>query len=308
MTSPSAATGSCTAVVAVTVFSAARAGEAGRRRATVDGARIVAADSEPQNWLSHGRTYGEQRYQPARRINDTCRRARPRVVVRHGTTRGLQASPIVVDGTMYTTGTWSVVYALDAKTGRELWKYDPEVPRAWDVTCAAMPSTVASPCGRAPCTRHDRRPLVSSTRRRGEALGGEHHRPHQALQHHRRAPRGEGQGADRQRGAELGVRGYLSAYDADTGKLVWRFYTVPGNRRTASSTPSWRKREDLERRVVVGGGGGTVWTRWPTIPRSTPCTWVPATVRPGRVTSARRAAATISIYRRSSRSTRIPGA
>ena len=48
-----------------------------------------------------------------------------------GTTRGLQATPIIVDGRMYATGVWSVVYALDAKTGKELWTYDPQVPREW---------------------------------------------------------------------------------------------------------------------------------------------------------------------------------
>ena len=125
----------CAALVAafaVSVTNAASTPVGGA--ATVDGARIIAADSEPQNWLAHGRTYGEQRYSPLVQVNDgNVGGLGLAWSYATGTTRGLQASPIVVDGTMYTTGTWSVVWALDAKTGRELWKYDPEVPRAWEI-------------------------------------------------------------------------------------------------------------------------------------------------------------------------------
>ena len=85
----------------------------------MDGARIAAADAEPQNWLAHGRTYGEQRFSPLRQVNDgNVEKLGLAWSYATGTRRGLQATPIVVDGTMYTTGVWSVVYALDAKTGR----------------------------------------------------------------------------------------------------------------------------------------------------------------------------------------------
>src|SRR5512134_2849496 len=101
---------------------------AGRGPAAVDGARITAADREPGNWLAHGRTYDEQRFSPLAKINDG-NVLQLGLAWSHaaGTTRELQASPIVVDGTMYTTGVWSIVWALDARTGRELWKFDPEV-------------------------------------------------------------------------------------------------------------------------------------------------------------------------------------
>ena len=103
---------------------------AAKGAASVDGARIAAADSEPQNWLAHGRTYGEQRFSPLRQVNDgNVEKLGLAWSYATGTRRGLQATPIVVDGTMYTTGVWSVVYALDAKTGAELWTFDPQVPR-----------------------------------------------------------------------------------------------------------------------------------------------------------------------------------
>ena len=98
----------------------------------VDGARIAAADSEPGNWLAHGRTYGEQRYSPLAQVNsNNVEQLGLAWSYATGTLRGLQATPIVVDGIMYTTGVWSVVYALDARTGEEIWKYDPMVPREW---------------------------------------------------------------------------------------------------------------------------------------------------------------------------------
>ena len=94
--------------------------------------RIIAADTEPQNWLAHGRTYGEQRYSPLKQIHaGNAEQLGLAWSVPMGTYRGLEATPIVVDGVMYTTATWSVVYALDARTGKQLWTYDPQVPREW---------------------------------------------------------------------------------------------------------------------------------------------------------------------------------
>ena len=253
-----------TAVVAVTVFSVgAVQAKPGGGAATVDGARIVAADSEPQNWLSHGRTYGEQRYSPLARINDgNVGELGLAWSYATGTTRGLQASPIVVDGTMYTTGTWSVVYALDAKTGRELWKYDPEVPRAWGryLCCDAVNRGVAVWKGALYLGTIDGR-LVSldakTGARRWEVNTIDRTKPYSITG----APRVvKGKVLIGNGGAELGVRGYLSAYDADTGKLVWRFYTVPGNPKDGFEHPELAEAaKTWNGEWWVGGGGGTVW-------------------------------------------------
>ena len=95
-------------------------------------ARITAADEEAWNWLSHGRTYDEQRFSPLDDINvDTVAKLGLAWYFDVPTKRGMEATPIVVDGRMYVTGAWSIVYALDASTGDELWRYDPEAPRSW---------------------------------------------------------------------------------------------------------------------------------------------------------------------------------
>ena len=98
--------------------------------ANVDGARITNANSEPGNWLSTGRTYDEQRYSPLDQINqDTAKQLGLAWHWDTKTRRGLEATPLVIDGVMYTSGSWSVVWAHNAKTGELLWEYDPQVPR-----------------------------------------------------------------------------------------------------------------------------------------------------------------------------------
>ena len=99
--------------------------------AAVTQARIEAADREPGNWLTHGRTYSEQRFSPLDDINtENVSRLGLAWSYEMREPRGAEATPIVVDGVMYVTSAWSIVYALDAATGRELWVFDPEVPRA----------------------------------------------------------------------------------------------------------------------------------------------------------------------------------
>ncbi len=95
-------------------------------------ARIEAANAEAGNWLSHGRTYDEQRFSPLDEING-------KNIGELGlawyfdvpTQRGMEATPIVVDGRMYVSGSWSIVYALDAASGKEIWRHDPKVPKSW---------------------------------------------------------------------------------------------------------------------------------------------------------------------------------
>src|SRR5262249_5527241 len=98
----------------------------------IDDKTLRQADSHPGDWMTHGRTYSEARYSPLKRIDSSN-------IQRLGwawsfdtqTNRGLEATPLVVDGVMYTTGSWSVVHALDAKTGDQLWKYDPQIARSY---------------------------------------------------------------------------------------------------------------------------------------------------------------------------------
>ena len=232
-------------------------------RLEVDGARIEAADQEPENWLSHGRTYDEQRYSPLKQINS-------RNVGSLGlewyfdfdTRRGLEATPIVVDGMLYTTGAWSQVFALDARSGELLWKYDPEVPGEWAVhaCCDVVNRGVAIWKGSIFVGTLDGR-LVSLDAKSGAVnwtvLTIDKSKPYTITG----APRVvNGKVIIGNGGAEYGVRGYVTAYDAESGARAWRFYTIPGD----PSEPF--ESEALERAAATWngewwkfGGGGTVW-------------------------------------------------
>ncbi|MXW54810.1 MAG: PQQ-dependent dehydrogenase, methanol/ethanol family [Gammaproteobacteria bacterium] len=234
-----------------------------RATSSLDGARISNADSEPQNWLSHGRTYDEQRFSPLDSINEENIEQLSLAWWRNtGSKRGLEATPIVVDGFMFTTGAWSTVHAFDAKTGESIWDYDPGVPKSWGqyACCDVVNRGAAVWKGRVYVGTLDGR-LVALDAGTGEldweVLTVDQERPYTITG----APRiikdmviiGNG-------GAELGVRGYITAYDAETGEQKWRFYTVPGD----PSKPFESREMELAAETWNGewwtiGGGGTVW-------------------------------------------------
>ena len=235
----------------------------------VDGARIVAADSEPGNWLAHGRTYSEQRFSPLDKINaGNVKNLGLAWSYDTDTVRGLEASPIVVDGVMFTTGSWSVVYALDAKTGEELWKFDPEVPGEWGrkACCDVVNRGVAVWKGRVYVGTLDGR-LIALDAKTGRPVWDistiDRTKPYTITG----APRIiKGKVIIGNGGAELGTRGYITAYDADTGRQLWRFYTVPGDPRAPVESPelsramsTWKYDDKQPYKYWEIGGGGTVW-------------------------------------------------
>ena len=98
----------------------------------IDDARINNADSEPGNWLAYGRTYEEQRFSPLTQINrETVGELGLAWARDMNTNRVQEATPIIVDGVMFLTSSWSRVFAIDAVSGEQLWFYDPQVPGEW---------------------------------------------------------------------------------------------------------------------------------------------------------------------------------
>lgn len=197
--------------------------------AAVDTARI-STESAGHEWLTYGGTYDEQRHSKLTAINtENVGELGVAWTYDLATNRGVESTPIVVDGVMYVTSAWSVVYALDAKTGEEKWVYDPQADRAVGVKacCDVVNRGVAV---------YDGKVYVGVIDGRLEALNAEtgqviwskvtvdQEKPYTITG----APRVvNGKVLIGNGGAELGVRGYLSAYDTSSGDLVWRFYTVP---------------------------------------------------------------------------------
>jgi PQQ-dependent dehydrogenase (methanol/ethanol family) len=233
----------------------------------VDGTAIINADSDPGEWLSHGRTYSEQRYSPLAKVSTSN-------VKDLGLAwsfdlpedRGIEATPLMHDGVLYTTSSWSVVRAFDAKDGKLLWTYDPQVKKATDIKacCDAVNRGVALWKDKVFVGTLDGR-LEALDAKTGKLAWSvvtvDQSKPYTITG----APRVvKGKVLIGNGGAEFGVRGYLSAYDADTGKLVWRFYTVPGLKPTdgAASDKAMaiaRKTWDENGEWKKTGGGGTVW-------------------------------------------------
>ena len=105
--------------------------------AAIDHARYVNAASEPQNWVNYGGTWKEQRYSTLTQINDTnVSRLGLAWFAELGTMRGVEGTPLVVDGVLYNISAWSVTTAYYAATGEKLWQYDPKVaPEYSRITC-----------------------------------------------------------------------------------------------------------------------------------------------------------------------------
>ena len=229
----------------------------------VDDRQLRDANADQANWLMYGRTYNEQRFSPLQQINENT-------VARLGlawsrdlpTTRGVEATPVIVDGVMYTTSTWSVVYALNARTGEQVWTFDPKADRtrARTICCDAVNRGVAFYDGKVYVGVTDGRLIALNSANGAVVWEANTIDPKQGYSI-TGAPRiANGLVIIGNGGAEHDVRGYVSAYDAKTGKMRWRTYTVPGN-------PAAGFESDAMRRAAAtwkgewwkGGGGGTPW-------------------------------------------------
>src|SRR5580692_1827758 len=224
---------------------------------------LRAAGNRSGDWITTGGDYSETHYSSLHDINTTnVRRLGLEWALDMETRRGLEATPIVVNGVIYVTGSWSVVYAVDAVTGKRLWRWDPEVSRSWGqrACCDVVNRGVAV---------YGNRVYVGTLDGRLAALNASNGIPQWQAQTTDKDQSYTITGAPRivkgkviigNGGAEFGVRGYVSAYDAQTGKLAWRFYTVPGDPSKPFESPALeRAAKSWSGEWWKLGAGGTVW-------------------------------------------------
>jgi len=233
--------------------------------AQVDSKRLLAIDAEPGAWLAGGRDFGSTHYSPLETLTrDNLNTLGFAWDFATGTDRGMEATPIVVDGVMYTSGVAGRVYALEAATGKLLWRFEPPADLKYTrgSCCDQVNRGVAVWQGRVyvasidgilySLDAHDGHVLWKADtivdRTRGYTITG--------------APQvagnvvviGNG-------GAELDARGYISAYKLDDGTQAWRFFIVPGDPSKPVENPELEqaaKTWDPNRQWQLGGGG-TAW-------------------------------------------------
>ena len=187
----------------------------------IDDAALRNADARSAEWITHGRTYSEARFSPLTQINAAnVKSLGVAWSFDTDTTRGLEATPIIVDGKMFTTGSWSVVFALDARTGKQLWKWDPKVPGTYGqrACCDVVNRGVAVYKGKVYVGTLDGR-LAALDAETGKLLWQvvtvDQKKPYTITA----APRVvKGKVIIGNGGAEFGVRGYVSAYNAGFGQ------------------------------------------------------------------------------------------
>lgn len=227
---------------------------------------IMANAADTKNWPSYGLDYHETRYSRLKGITtQNVGELGLAWSASLDSRRGVEATPLVVNGVMFVTSSWSIVHAFDAVTGKELWRYDPEVPKdyAYKGCCDVVNRGVAIHDGKVYVGAYDGF-LHAIDAATGQLLWKIDTIENRAMSY-------TSTGAPRvikdmvligNAGAEYGVRGYVSAYDVNTGELKWRWYTVPGdpakgfeNKAMEEAAKTW----DPAVKWWEAGGGGTVW-------------------------------------------------
>lgn len=221
------------------------------------------AHDTTKEWLLHGRNYYEDRYSPLEQINkENVNRLGLAWSVNLGTQRGIEATPLVANGIMYVSGPWSMVYAINVTNGKLIWTYDPKVPRTYGekACCDVVNRGVALYKGIVYIGTLDGR-LVAMNAKNGKpiwtVLTVDTSKPYTITG----APRViDGKIIIGNGGSDYGVRGYITAYDATSGKQAWRFYIVPGN----PAKPFENDAMEMAAKTWNGkwweyGGGGTAW-------------------------------------------------
>ncbi len=232
--------------------------------AQVDMQRLLNADQEPGQWLSYDRTFDAQHYSPLDRINENnVGELGLAWYIDLPTNQNIETTPLMIDGVLYVTLPWSKVMAVDARTGEQLWLHDPKVAGAWNINlcCGVDNRGAAAWKGRILFGTLDGR-LIALDAKTGDEVWSTKVTPDERRYSITGAPRvANGMVFIGSAGGEFDVRGHIDAYDAETGKRLWRFWTVPGDpaqgfendtmemAATTWKTPGW----------WIGGGGGTVW-------------------------------------------------
>jgi alcohol dehydrogenase (cytochrome c) len=221
-------------------------------RATVAIQDILAGlPADGSRWLTFGGDYGNQRHSPLTEITpDNIGRLGPRWTFQTATLGNFETTPLLRDNVLYVTGPQNVAWAIDARTGRQIWRYRRELPSNLTACCGLVNRGFAALGDRLFMTTLDAH-LVALDMATGavewDAVLGDYKIGYSSTIAPLAVKNLIVVGVA---GGEYGIRGYIDAYDAETGKRAWRFYTIPGPGEPGNDTwagDSWKT------------GGASVW-------------------------------------------------
>ena len=213
--------------------------------------RVLHAESEPGNWLTYSGNYASHHYSPLAQINRlNVQRLKPAWIYQARSREHLETMPLVFDGVMYITDPPSDVTALDVRTGRPIWHYRRVIPEGVAVCCGQVNRGVAALDDQLFVATIDAH-LVALDAKTGRVRWDVEVADYKQAITLTAAPLAiKDKIIVGMAGAEYGVRGFLDAYDAKTGRRAWRFWTAPGPGEPGNETwsgDSWKQ------------GGATTW-------------------------------------------------
>jgi alcohol dehydrogenase (cytochrome c) len=203
-------------------------------------------------WLTYGGDYSSQRHSPLTQITpENVNQLTAQWTFQTGTTGSFQTTPLVVDGVLYVTGYNNNAWAVDARSGRQIWRYRRELPEDWKGCCGAVNRGFGVLGDRLYMTTIDAH-LLALDMRTGGVLFDVELVDYKAGYSATVAPLVvKDKVIVGVAGAEYGIRGFIDAYDAQSGKRAWRFYTVAKPGEPGGQT--WPRGDAYLR------GGGSIW-------------------------------------------------
>ena len=198
------------------------------KNVSVSQAQLNDAGKQNVNWLHTNGDYGQLRYYGGNQINTgNVKNLKPAFVFQTEVVESMETAPIVVDGVMYLTTSYNHVYAIDAVTGKEFWHYKHKMGPVTTFCCGPNNRGVAISGGRVFMGTLDAR-LVALDAKTGSVLWNvEIADPEKGYSETMAPTVVDGKVLIGTNGGEYGIRGFVKAFDANDGKLVWTFHTVP---------------------------------------------------------------------------------
>jgi alcohol dehydrogenase (cytochrome c) len=212
--------------------------------------RLLKAQEEPHNWLTYSGRYSGWRFSPLQQITTgNVSNLAVAWIFQTGAVGKFEATPLVIDGILYVTAQNNLAFALDARTGRQLWRYQRRLPKM-SVCCGQVNHGFAASAGRLFMATLDAH-LIALDAKTGNVLWDVEAEDYRLGYAFTVAPLVvKDKVIVGVAGGEFGIRGFIDAYDSATGKRAWRFYTIPAPGEPGSETwqgDRWKR------------GGGSAW-------------------------------------------------